>query len=351
VVELTTDSGITGLAEVPGSVAVDAALAAVRGRRARIGSAELEFTAGETAQHCSPELSVARGDKPGMAERACRFSARWMWRASTFKAGRLAFQSRRCSAASCVNACRIQLTCSTNTRERAATWRSAPIRSTGWAAARQGAALDPDGVVAQAEAMVKEFGFESIKLKGGCFEPAQEVAAMKALHKRFGPGVPLRLDPMHCGRLRPRSDTAVNWRESSSISKIRVGRRREWQRAEGVEDAARHEHVHDVVRRSSRKCSHRFGRHHPYGPSFLGRLALVDGAGRALPDFRAWRFDALEQSRGNLPRRDDASWRAMPNLSYALDTHYPWQWEEIIVAAASRLKAVALRCRRGRARG
>jgi glucarate dehydratase len=22
---------------------------------------------------------------------------------------------------------------------------------------------------------------------------------------------------------------------------------------------------------------------------------------------------------------------AMPNLSYALDTHYPWQWEEIIV--------------------
>jgi glucarate dehydratase len=22
---------------------------------------------------------------------------------------------------------------------------------------------------------------------------------------------------------------------------------------------------------------------------------------------------------------------AMPNLSYALDTHYPWQWEDIIV--------------------
>ena len=21
---------------------------------------------------------------------------------------------------------------------------------------------------------------------------------------------------------------------------------------------------------------------------------------------------------------------AMPNLSYALDTHYPWQWEEIV---------------------
>ena len=21
----------------------------------------------------------------------------------------------------------------------------------------------------------------------------------------------------------------------------------------------------------------------------------------------------------------------MPNLTYALDTHYPWQWEEIII--------------------
>ena len=34
----------------------------------------------------------------------------------------------------------------------------------------------------------------SIKLKGGVFEPAHEIACMRALHQAF-PGLPLRLDP------------------------------------------------------------------------------------------------------------------------------------------------------------
>ncbi|MEZ4661844.1 MAG: enolase C-terminal domain-like protein [Caldilineaceae bacterium] len=50
-------------------------------------------------------------------------------------------------------------------------------------------------MVAQAQAMCDEFGFKSIKLKGGAMPPAEETAAMLALHEAFGPGVPLRLDP------------------------------------------------------------------------------------------------------------------------------------------------------------
>jgi glucarate dehydratase len=57
-----------------------------------------------------------------------------------------------------------------------------------------GAALDPAGVVAQAQRMATDYGFTSFKLKGGVFEPAQEVAAIQALHEAF-PGHPLRLDP------------------------------------------------------------------------------------------------------------------------------------------------------------
>ncbi|OQU98658.1 Enolase domain-containing protein [Cladophialophora immunda] len=57
-----------------------------------------------------------------------------------------------------------------------------------------GAALDPEGLVRQARKIVDEYGFRAIKLKGGVFPPAQEVAAIKALHAAF-PGVPLRLDP------------------------------------------------------------------------------------------------------------------------------------------------------------
>ncbi|MET8993325.1 glucarate dehydratase family protein [Nonomuraea wenchangensis] len=59
---------------------------------------------------------------------------------------------------------------------------------------RFGAALDPAGVVEQAALFIKEYGFKSIKLKGGVYPPDEEIAAIRALHEAF-PGVPLRLDP------------------------------------------------------------------------------------------------------------------------------------------------------------
>lgn len=68
-------------------------------------------------------------------------------------------------------------------------------KATGWDAARQKAAINPEGIVAQAHAMCKHYGFQSIKLKGGAFPPDQEVAAMFALHEAFGDKMPLRFDP------------------------------------------------------------------------------------------------------------------------------------------------------------
>ncbi|MEU6729596.1 glucarate dehydratase family protein [Nonomuraea wenchangensis] len=59
---------------------------------------------------------------------------------------------------------------------------------------RFGAALDPAGIVEQAALLIKEYGFKSIKLKGGVYPPDEEIAAIRALHQAF-PGVPLRLDP------------------------------------------------------------------------------------------------------------------------------------------------------------
>jgi glucarate dehydratase len=57
-----------------------------------------------------------------------------------------------------------------------------------------GEALDPAGIVAQARRMVDRYGYRSIKLKGGVFEPEQEIAAIRALRDEF-PDLPLRLDP------------------------------------------------------------------------------------------------------------------------------------------------------------
>lgn len=57
-----------------------------------------------------------------------------------------------------------------------------------------GEALDPAGLVAQAERMISDYGFRSLKLKGGALPPDTDVAAVRALVEAL-PGVPIRLDP------------------------------------------------------------------------------------------------------------------------------------------------------------
>lgn len=57
-----------------------------------------------------------------------------------------------------------------------------------------GEALDPAGIVVQAQRMHREYGFNAFKLKGGVFPPGEEVAAIHALREAF-PSHPLRLDP------------------------------------------------------------------------------------------------------------------------------------------------------------
>jgi glucarate dehydratase len=64
-----------------------------------------------------------------------------------------------------------------------------PAIGDGW-----GEALDPAGIVRQARKMIGKYGFKSIKLKGGVFPPAQEIEAIRALREAF-PDLPLRLDP------------------------------------------------------------------------------------------------------------------------------------------------------------
>lgn len=59
---------------------------------------------------------------------------------------------------------------------------------------RWGEALSEAQIVAQAKRMIEEYGFGSIKLKAGTLPPEHEVACMKALAKAF-PGRPLRIDP------------------------------------------------------------------------------------------------------------------------------------------------------------
>ncbi|WP_414449654.1 glucarate dehydratase family protein [Burkholderia sp. 22PA0099] len=64
-----------------------------------------------------------------------------------------------------------------------------PYPADGW-----GEALGEAQIVEQARRMIDGYGFESIKLKAGALDPEHEVACVKALRRAF-PNAPLRIDP------------------------------------------------------------------------------------------------------------------------------------------------------------
>ena len=340
VVELTTDNGLTGLAEVPGSVAVDAALAAVRDVVIGADPRNWHGLRARLAERCSPETSVSRGDKPW--DGRTRVQVYSALDVACLDIQGKAFGVPVAALLGGVVRERVPYSAYLFYKYEGAGGELAfgtDPEATGWAAARQAAALDPAGVVAQAQAMVKEFGFESIKLKGGVFEPAQEVAAMKALHEAFGPGVPLRLDPN------------ALWTVETSI---KYGREMEGI-LEYLEDPCRTQEGMAAVRRAlktplaTNMCTTSFDDlpgsvkhasediiltdHHYWG----GLRASMELAAHCRTFIRGVSMHSNNHGGISLAAMTHLG-AAMPNLSYALDTHYPWQWEDIIVGGRMKIE-------------
>ena len=58
-----------------------------------------------------------------------------------------------------------------------------------------GEVLDPRAMVRECRQMVSQYGNREIKLKGGVLDPESEIATIRALRAEFGPEYPLRIDP------------------------------------------------------------------------------------------------------------------------------------------------------------
>ena len=201
----------------------------------------------------------------------------------------------------------------------------------GWDAARQVASLTTDEMVVQAKAMCKEFGFKSIKLKGGVFNPRVEVDTIFALHKAFGSDVPLRFDPN------------ALWKVSTSI---KYGKEMEGI-LEYLEDPTRGQKNMAKVRKAlktplaTNMCTTSFqdipgsiaigaediilSDHHFWGGlrSSMELTTVCDTFGR---DLSMHSISHLGISLAAMVHLGGA----IPNLKYALDTHYPWQSDEVI---------------------
>jgi glucarate dehydratase len=58
-----------------------------------------------------------------------------------------------------------------------------------------GEALTPEALVQQVKKMIAQYGFGSVKFKAGVLEPELEIDTVKLMFQEFGPNVPLRIDP------------------------------------------------------------------------------------------------------------------------------------------------------------
>lgn len=210
---------------------------------------------------------------------------------------------------------------------------------TGWLKARQEQALSPAEIVSQAKAMCQEFGFKSIKLKGGVLSPEVECESIFALRDAFGPDVPLRLDPNAIWSL----NTAVKF-----------GKKMEGL-LEYYEDPVRgQENMAALAKQvniplATNMCTTSF--------EDLPSSLKLDSEHIILSDHHFWGglqasmvlnkicetfhkgFSMHSNSHLGISMAAMVHLgAAVPHLDYALDTHYPWQVDEIIKGGKIEIK-------------
>jgi glucarate dehydratase len=212
---------------------------------------------------------------------------------------------------------------------------------------KYGEVLDARSTVRECRQMIEEYGFQEIKLKGGVLDPPVEIETIQALRSEFGPSFPLRIDPNCAWSV----DTSVHVGESLQEELSGGGY---------LEDPCPAlEGMSEVRRRLLAKG---------IGTAFGSNVAVT-----AFPDVvRARDLDAVQivlsdphywggmrqvqylshlcQSLGmGLSMHSNShlgvSLMAMthvaaacPNLTYACDTHYPWQVEKDEIVAGGRIK-------------
>lgn len=191
-----------------------------------------------------------------------------------------------------------------------------------------GAALDPVGVVAQAQTMVGRYGFRSLKLKAGVFPPDEEADALLALAEAF-PGMPLRIDPNAVWT--PDTSVRIYERVADVLEYYEDPTDGNPQMAEVARRVAAplatnmcvvgDEDIPEAVRLRSVKVI--LADHHYWGglraSMELARLAEVFGMSLSMHSNSHLGISLAAMVHFGA---------AAPNIGYAFDTHWPWKREE-----------------------
>jgi glucarate dehydratase len=332
VIEVQTDAGLSGLSEAYGD---DPSLANLRAAAPALVGVDI-FDLNELKRRVAVALGAVSGNSPteliGRASRAKTVAQAYgAFEVACYDAQGKATDLRVCDLLG--GAVREAVPYSAYLFYR---WAQHPEHAVpdDYPADDWGDALDPEGVVAQARRMVDTYGFRSLKLKGGVFEPEAEVEAMAALREAF-PDHPLRLDPN------------ANWTVATSL---RIAPRLE-SLLEYLEDpTGGNPGMAEVARKTTlplatNMCVTSFEE--------IPEAAELDSVSVVLSDHHYWGgFRASQRLAGicetfgwGLSMHSNThlgiSLAAMthlaaatPNLTYACDTHSPWQREDVIEPGA-----------------
>lgn len=201
----------------------------------------------------------------------------------------------------------------------------------GWHKEKEAQALTPDEIVTQARQMCNEYGFKSLKLKGGVFKPQVEVDTIKALHASFGSTTPLRIDPNAVWSL----ETSIQY--AAQLEPY----------LEYYEDPCKGQEAMAAlgkevsIPRATNMCTTSFEEipssialgaediiladHHYWGGmeavAHLGKICSVFGRKLSMHSNSHLGISLMAMAHLGC---------AIPELQYALDTHYPWQSDEVI---------------------
>jgi glucarate dehydratase len=333
IIEVESDSGRIGLGESYGDAPVLAILDKVKdtlvgldpfdlnGLRARIVAAVAGI-----APSASPGAELAPGSHPSKAV-ANAYSA--------FEVAFLDLQARHLNAPLVDllgGAVRHEVPFSAYLFFKYAEHIDSPYRPDPW-----GEALAADQIVAQARRMIEQYGFGSIKLKAGALEPEHEVACLKALKRAF-PDKPLRIDPN------------ANWSVETAVRMAGLladdleyyedptpglEGMAELHRRTGL-PLATNMVVTDFAefRRSVELNSVQIvlSDHHYWGglrdTQALARMCDVFGLGVSMHSNSHLGISLMAMSHVAA---------SVPNVAYALDTHYPWQDDDDEVIKGGKL--------------
>jgi glucarate dehydratase len=212
-----------------------------------------------------------------------------------------------------------------------------------------GEGLTPEAIVGQVKQMVAKYGFRDIKLKAGVLDSDAEIATVRELRAAFGPDVPIRLDP-NCAWSAPTSVRIATELRSAwgpdgyledptagmdSMAEVRMRLRASGDTTLLASNVAvtSFADLPETIKKDAVQvilCD----------PHYWGGLRQTQHLGKVCRTFGLGLSMHSNTHLGVSLMAMAHAAAATPHLTYACDTHYPWQSEKDEVVAGGRIPFV-----------